>query len=178
MSRLRVVCALLAAAALSLQSCGYALVGRGVSVDPDIKKIGVPMFKDLASGKPGLDQRITRQVIDELLRRGRFQVVQESEGVDALVDGEITGYNETPVGYDDPAEVNTNATASRYAVTVYARVKYTKKGVAEPLWSNDAFSVSEHFEVSGTGLIDPEQAFERLSTEFAQRLVADMLEAF
>ncbi|HUG53747.1 MAG TPA: hypothetical protein VMR21_09100, partial [Vicinamibacteria bacterium] len=71
---------LLAAAAALMAalatSCGYALVGRGTVVDPDIKRIGVPLFRD-ATGRPGLDQTITQKVIEELLKRGRFDVVQD-----------------------------------------------------------------------------------------------------
>ena len=65
--------------------CGYALVGRGTIVDPTIKRIGVPLFKD-GTGRAGLDQRITRGVSEELLKRGRFDVVQSAAGVDALVE--------------------------------------------------------------------------------------------
>ena len=30
----------------TLACCGYALVGRGTVVDPGIKRIGVPLFRD------------------------------------------------------------------------------------------------------------------------------------
>lgn len=185
MRAIRAVAALLLALALS--GCGYALVGRGVIVDPTIKKVGVPLFKD-GTGKAGLDQKITEKVIEELLKRGRFDVVQERQGVNALVEGELVGYNNTPVGFSDaglPTTPTTGTTtttqATRYSITLRAKVRYTKVGVDEPIWANDSFFLSEEYDL-GT---DPsaffdreEQALERLTEAFSRSLVAAMLEAF
>jgi hypothetical protein len=165
---------------LSLGSvaCGYTLAGRGVLSDPTIKKIGVPLFKDI-TGKPGLDQKITAKVIEELLKRGHFDVVQGSTGVNALVVGEITGYNVAPIGFADPGKLVTEA--SRYSITVTARVKYVKEGETEPIWSNDSFSFKDEYDLGDQtqAFFDREdQAIERLSTDFAKTLVTNMLESF
>jgi hypothetical protein len=169
---------------LSSLACGYTLAGRGALTDPTIKKIGVPLFKDV-TGKPGLDQKITEKVIEELLKRGHFDVIQGSTGVNALVVGEITGYTVAPVGFADPSKTITEA--NRYSITVTARVKYVKEGVTEPIWSNDAFSFKDEYDLGRsdqlfpetTGFFDREdQAIERLSTDFARTLVTNMLEAF
>jgi hypothetical protein len=167
---------------VALNGCGYALVGRGVVVDPTIKKIGVPTFAN-ATGKPALDQKITQRVIEELLRRGRFDVVQERSGVDALVEGELLRYDAQPVGFSAEAggAGGTTTQASRYAITVTAKIRYGKVGAPEPIWSNDAFQFRDEYEVGS----DPasffdreEQAIDRLATSFARSLVAAMLEAF
>lgn len=171
------ITALLLCLAVGASGCGYALVGKGISVDPSIKRIGVPLFKD-RSGKPGLDQRITKDVIEELLKRGRFAVVQEATGVDALVDGELVGYTVTPIAFEGGSQDATQAT--RYAITVAARVRYTKTGVDEPLWASDAFSYRDDYDLGGAdNFFDrEEQALERLSKAFARQLVSSMLEAF
>jgi Lipopolysaccharide-assembly len=161
--------------ALALSSCGYALVGRGTSVDPDIKVVGVPTFRD-RTGRPGLDQEVTDLVIEELLKRGRFQVVNHSAGADAVVDGEITSYQARPVGFSggDTTE------ASRYSVVLSANVTYKKVGQREPIWQNPAFRANDEWDVG-----DPEaffdreeQAVDRLAKQFARELVAAMMEAF
>jgi len=169
--------ALVVALSLGSAGCGYALVGKGVSIDPSIKRFGVPLFKD-RTGKPGLDQRITRAVIEELLKRGRFAVVQESAGVDALLDGELVGYNITPIAFEGGSQDATQAT--RYAITLTARVRYTKTGVEAPLWSSDSFSYRDEYDLGGAdNFFDREdQALDRLATSFARNLVAAMLEAF
>ena len=110
--------------------CGYALVGKGVTTDASIRRIGVPLFHD-ATGKPGLDLRVTQRVMEELLKRGRFEVVQEAANVDAVVEGELLSYVVVPVGFSD--EGGSLAQPNRYSVTLTARVKYTKPGAPEPI---------------------------------------------
>ena len=179
MRRLAVLCA----ATALLSGCGYALVGRGVNVDASIKRIGVPIFKD-ATGKPGLDQRITEAVTAELLKRHRFEIVPDATGVDAVIDGEITSYVVRPAGYSNAAASPTSAAtaeATRYDVTLTARVRYRKLGTAEPLWENAAFSYSDQYDLGAdpSGLFDREdQSVERLAKAFARNLVAAILEAF
>ena len=62
-----------------------------------------------------------------------------------------------------------------------AAVVYRKIGQAEPIWSNDAFSQRDEYDMgqqSETYFDREEQSIERLATAFARSLVAAMLEAF
>jgi len=164
--------------ALTTSSCGYALVGKGVTTDASIRKIGVPMFRD-RTGKAGLDQKVTQKVIEELLKRGRFDVVQQPTDVDAVVDGELTAYIVVPVGFTDEGGARTQP--NRYAVTLSARIRYAKTGSTEALWENDAFAFREEYDVTedpSAFFHQEEQALDRLSAQFARSLVAAMLEAF
>ena len=169
--------ALCLALAAILPPCGYGLVGRGGGFDPSIKRIGVPLFKD-PTGRSNLDQKITQKVIEELLKRGKVDVVQTIDGVDAIVDGEIVTYQVTPVGFSGERG---STTASRYAITLTAKVKYYKPGVSEPIWQNDAFSFRDEYDLGSdaTSFFDREdQGVDRLALAFARSLVAAMLEAF
>lgn len=176
---------LLALAALLAAGCGYALVGHGVTSDASIKRIGVPLFKD-TTGKPGLDQKITEKVIEELLKRGRFDVVQDATGVDALVEGELVTYRSIPVGFSGGAAgaavpSQTQTEASRYAIVLTARVKYRKPGATEAIWESEALSFRDEYDVGedSESYFDREdQAIERLAVAFARSLVSQMLEAF
>lgn len=171
--------AVVASALLFSGGCGYALVGKGVTTDASIKKIGVPLFKD-TTGK-SLDQKITQKVTEELLRRGRFEVVPTATGVDAVVEGELVNYNAVPVGFTGPDDAGNRSQAGRYAITLTARVRYTKVGAAEPIWSSDSFSFRDEYDIgsdAGSFLDREEQSVERLTTQFARNLVAAMLEAF
>jgi hypothetical protein len=168
---------LLAAAGALASGCGYALQGRGITTDPSVKRIGVPLFKD-RSGKPGLDARVTEAVMEELLKRGRFTVVRETTNVDAVVEGEIQSWTVLPVGFTGEAGVTQ---ASRYAISLTASVVYRKIGQKDPLWANDAFSQRDEYDMgdSAQNYFDrEEQSIERLSAAFARSLVAAMLEAF
>lgn len=164
--------------ALAASGCGYALEGRGITTDPSIKRIGVPRFKD-NTGRVDLDARVTEAVVAELTKRGRFTVVKETTGVDAVVIGEILSYNNVPINFTGGQETVTEAT--RYMITLTASVVYRKVGEAEPLWENESFSVRDEYDLedSAESFFDrEEQSIVRLSEDFSQRLVAAMLEAF
>jgi hypothetical protein len=169
---------LLAAAAGALASgCGYSLQGRGITTDPSVKRIGVPLFKD-RSGKVGLDSRVTQAVIEELLKRGRFTIVKETTNVDAVVEGEIVSWTVVPVNFSSDTGVTQ---ATRYAISLTAKVVYRKIGQQEPLWSNDAFSQRDEYDMDQTAssyFDREEQSIERLAAGFARSVVAAMLEAF
>ena len=172
--------ALAAAMALALPACGYALVGRGTATDPTIKRIGVPTFKD-TTAKPALDQKITQKVIEELLKRGHFDVVQTATGVDAVVEGELVSYSVVPVGFSEEGTGANRTQASRYAITLTARVKYSKVGAEEPIWTTDSFQFRDEYDIGSdpaTFFDREDQALDRLATSFARNLVAAMLEAF
>jgi outer membrane lipopolysaccharide assembly protein LptE/RlpB len=172
--------ALAVAAALALSACGYALVGRGAATDPSIKKIGVPTFKD-TTAKPALDQKITQKVIEELLKRGHFDVVQTATGVDAVVEGELVSYSVVPVGFSEEGTGANKTQASRYAISLTARVKYSKVGAEEPIWATDSFQFRDEYDIGSdpaTFFDREDQALDRLATSFARNLVAAMLEAF
>ncbi|MEO8501028.1 MAG: LPS assembly lipoprotein LptE [Vicinamibacteria bacterium] len=167
----------LIAALVLLQGCGYGLVGRGGGLDPSIKRIGVPLFRD-GTGKPNLDLKITQKVTEELLKRGKVDVVQSIEGVDAIVEGEILTFQEAPVGFSG---TTTTTTASRYAITLTARVRYYKPGQAQPIWENAAFTFRDEYDLGSdrTAFFDrADQGVDRLAQSFARSLVAAMLEAF
>jgi hypothetical protein len=172
--------ALAAAMALALPACGYALVGRGTATDPSIKRIGVPTFKD-TTAKPALDQKITQKVIEELLKRGHFDVVQTATGVDAVVEGELVSYSVVPVGFSEEGTGANKTQASRYAISLTARVKYSKVGAEEPIWTTDSFQFRDEYDIGSdpaTFFDREDQALDRLATSFARNLVAAMLEAF
>jgi len=157
--------------------CGYSLQGRGITTDPTVKRVGVPLFKD-RSGKPGLATRVTQSVIEELLKRGRFTVVKEAAGVDAVVEGEIVSWTVQPVNFSSDTGVTQ---ATRYAIALTANVVYRKIGQKEPMWANSAFAQRDEYDMSenSQSYFDrEEQSIERLSVAFARSLVAAMLEAF
>ena len=164
--------------ALFVSGCGYSLEGRGITTDPSIKRIGVPLFKDL-TGKYDLDSLVTEAVVSELFRRGRFTVVKEITGVDAIVDGQILSFDVVPINFTDSGEFTE---ATRYAITLSAKVTYRKVGQKDPIWANERFSLRDEYDLddnASDNFFDREQqSMERLAESFARSLVAAMLEAF
>ena len=172
------VAAVVVVLSVLLSGCGYSLEGRGITTDPSIKRIGVPLFEDL-TGRSDLDSKVTAAVMNELLKRGRFTVVKEATGVDAIVDGEILAFDVVPINFTDSGQFTE---ATRYAITLSADVTYRKVGQREPIWSNERFSHRDEYDLddnASQNFFDREQqSMERLAESFARRLVAAMLEAF
>ena len=169
--------ALLLLSVSSGPGCGYGLVGRGGGFDPSIKRLGVPIFKD-NTGHASLDLKVTQKVTEELLKRGKIDVVQTTEGVDAILEGEIVSFQQQPVGFSGAGGATT---ASRYAITLTVKVRYFKPGEPQPIWQNDAFVFRDEYDLGAdaTSFFDREdQGVDRLAQAFARSLVAAMLEAF
>jgi hypothetical protein len=164
--------------ALLLAGCGYSLEGRGITTDPSIKTIGVPLFKD-STGKYDLDSLVTEAVVSELLKRGRFTVVKEKTGVDAIVEGQILSFDVVPINFTESGQFTE---ATRYAITLSASVTYRKVGQRDPIWSNESYSLRDEYDLDDSAsdnFFDREQqSMERLAESFARGLVAAMLEAF
>ena len=78
----------LAAAALAVSSCGYTLAGRGGTLPEHIRIIGIPQFVNRTTW-PEIDRIVTERVSEEFRGRGRYRVLPDTTGVDAVLTGTI-----------------------------------------------------------------------------------------
>ena len=170
---------MLIVSAMLVAGCGYALAGRGSFLPSRIQIIGVPAFVNLTPYFE-LDQLFTEKVRAELIGRGRYKIVPDTTGVDAILTGRITGLTIAPVSFTQEQQ------ASRYVATVTANIELRDTMDDRVLWQNPALSFREEFDAaSGTNALDPSaffgqgtNALQRLSTEFAHAVISALLEAF
>jgi outer membrane lipopolysaccharide assembly protein LptE/RlpB len=162
-----------AAACLFLAHCGYYLRGTGSSLPPNIKKIGVPMFKNLTT-RFDLDVKLTQNVVNELVARGKTEVVTDSSGVDAVLIGEINSFNVNAIAFSD------QNMADRYTITVVAKIVFRDLTSQKILFSNSSYVYQEQYEVPpGTSYETWEtQALDTVAEKFARSLVSTLLEGF
>lgn len=159
--------------------CGYSLSGRGSFLPAYIKRIGVPSFTN-ATSIFDVDRRVTDRVRSELLGRGKYVVVPETTGVDAVLSGEILSITVTPAAF------NAQQQATRYALTLTAKVEFKDLRANKVLWANPAMQYREEFDVTTTTQALDATAFfgqdvnavERIAGEFARSVVSAILEAF
>jgi hypothetical protein len=159
--------------------CGYALAGRGSFLPAYIQKIGVPTFVNRTTVF-NLETMLTQKVRAEFIGRGKYQILPESNGVDALLTGEVTSVTITPASFT-PQQL-----ASRYALTMTARIELRDMRENKVLWENPSVMFRQEYEATaGRSAIDPaayfqqnSDALERMSTEFARTIVSAILEAF
>lgn len=171
--------ALVVVAALAAASCGYTLAGRGSSLPAHIRVIGVPIF---ANRTPvfDLETQVTQKVRSELIGRGRYRVLPEATGVDAVLTGEVMNVSVVPASFTE------DQLAAGYVVTMTAQVALRDTRDDRVLWENDRLVFRQEYEAqSGTNILDPAaffgqdaSALERLTTDFARSVVSAILEAF
>jgi hypothetical protein len=166
-------------AVLSQVSCGYSLAGRGSFLPAYIKRIGIPLFTN-STTVFNLDQRVTDKVRSEFIGRGKYTIVPEQTGVDAVLIGTITGVTLTPAAFNQQQQ------ATRYALAMNGSVEFKDLHTNKTLWANSSMSYREEFDVPASpNTLDTQtffgqdaNALDRLSNEFARALVSAILEAF
>lgn len=171
--------ALLAVAVAAAPGCGYALAGRGSYLPAYIQTIGVPVFGNRTSVFE-VEQLITQRVRAELIGRGKYRVVPDATGVDAVLKGEITNVSVMP------SAINEQGQATRYAVSFSMNIEFADLRAGKVLWQNPALVFREEYEVTtvATGP-DPaaffgqsRNAVERIAGDVARTIVSSILEAF
>jgi hypothetical protein len=174
-----IFCGLCVLGALLFSSCGYSLAGHGSFLPVYVKTIGVPTFAN-RTVIFNLETMLTQKVRSEFIGRGKFQVLPESTGVDALLAGEVVAVT------IQPASFTPNQLASRYAITMVAKIELRDLRENKVLWENPSVTFRQEYDATGgRAVIDPAaffqqdtNALERLSTEFARTIVSAILEAF
>jgi hypothetical protein len=159
--------------------CGYSLAGRGSFLPDYIKTIGIPTFVN-RTPVFNLETQMTQKVRSEFIGRGHYQIVPEAGNVDALLNGEITSVSIQPVSF------TTQQLASRYTITMSARVELRDVRENKVLWENPNLVFRQEYEAqSGQAALDPAaffgqdaNALDRMTTEFARTIVSAILEAF
>ena len=165
--------------AVAAAGCGYALAGRGNALPDHIRRIGIPNFENQSS-TPDLDRILSDAVRAEFSSRGRFQVVTDTTGVDAVLSGALK-----PIVMQVAALTDTRQ-ASKYLISVHASVEFKDLRDNKVLFTNQNVRVNDEYEVTGSTVVnDPSAIFSqdanaltRLARTFARSLVASILEAF
>jgi len=179
MTRRRCLGVVVVALATTSWSCGYALAGRGSFLPAYVKVIGIPQF---VNNTPvyEIEQVFTERVRTEFINRGNYQVQPQNTGVDAVLRGEILNISIQPASFTDEQQ------ASRYILTVTAKIEFRDLKTNKVLWDNPQWVFREEYEATaGTDALDPNaflaqgsDALERVGSEFAKSIVSAILEAF
>jgi hypothetical protein len=180
--------ALCLALALFLSACGYHVGGTGALLPPGLKVIAVPALKnDTATYR--IEQRMTEAVVHEFIARTKYRIVPSEESADAVLHGEITSFEAIPAVFDTtPAPTSPSATvstttarATTMLVSVHMKVLLEERETKKTLYKNDNYLFRQPYEIStdpAKFFDEQEPALDRMSRDFAARLVSDVLENF
>jgi hypothetical protein len=177
--------------ALCLSACGYHVGGTVSQMPPGLKVIAVPALKN-DTPRYRIEQRMTEAVVHEFIARTKYRIVSSEDSADAVLHGEITSFEAIPAVFDTtptttpnsttvPTVNTTTARATTMLVSVHVKVSLQERETKKVLYENDDYLFRQPYEIS----TDPAKFFdeqgpalERMSRDFAARLVSDVLENF
>ena len=159
--------------------CGYSLAGRGSFLPSNIRTIGVPTFANRTTVF-NLETQLTEKVRGELIGRGKYQILPQDSGVDAVLVGDLTTASITPSSF------NQQQLALRYTITIVASIQLRDVRENKVLWENPSMVFRQEYDnTSGTNALDVSaffgqdaNALDRVGTDFARTVVSAILEAF
>jgi len=156
--------------------CGYHLVGTSSNLAPSLQTLYVaPLINQTARSE--VDQRLTEQITQEWVKRGRFQLVSSADKADAVLSGTIKSTIVNPVQFDQQGR------ATQYQLTVTIDIQLVDRTGEKQvvLWRDEQFSRNTAYPVDPLAIdyFDREvEAVDALSRSMARDLVTTILEGF
>jgi outer membrane lipopolysaccharide assembly protein LptE/RlpB len=160
---------------LSGTGCGYHTAGHIVSIPENVRTIAVPAFASQVQTFK-VEQILTKAVVREMVTRTHYHIIsEESDDADATLHGTVLSTYASPLTYDSKT-----GRAASALVVVTIKVSLTDKS-GKVLYQNPSYLFREQYEVSSdlaTFFEEDSPAYQRLSRDFAQTLVSNILEGF
>ena len=159
---------------LFLTGCGYHTVGASSHLPANIRTLAVPTFSTRAQAFH-TEFAFTQAVVRELNTRTKYQVINRDNDADATLRGTIVSESASPLTYD-----STSGQTSSYLITITAKVVLTARD-GHVLYQNDALPFREQYQSTQdtTSFIQEDSpAVQRVARDFAQAVVAAILESF
>ena len=167
-----VLCVCICGVCLLGLECGYHLSGTGSSLPEHIQTVNVPMFKNMTT-RYELDLKLTQRVIDELVARGKLEVVEEKTA-DALLVGEIQSFRAIPIAFSG------ESAADRYNIIIVTKIVLRDNVNKKVIYSNPNLVYQYEYGVpEGSDFESVESlAIDVVAERFARSLVSTILEGF
>jgi outer membrane lipopolysaccharide assembly protein LptE/RlpB len=167
-----------------VSGCGYHTVGSAAHLPDTVHTLAVPVFKNKTQYYH-TEIPMTQAVVREFTDRTRLTVLPNADdGADATVDGTIISESVQPLTYrTETTDVQTGQTTSvtsSFLITINVNVLVTDRD-HRILYQHTNYVFHEQFETTtdlASFVEEDSPAVQRLSRDFAQTLVSDILESF
>jgi hypothetical protein len=169
------ILAALIAASLISSACGYHVAGRAAQLPAAWETIAVPAFTNNTT-RYRIEQRFTQAVIREFITRTKYRIIQDQGSADAVLHGTILSIETTPVLFDA-----TSGEVTTMLVTVHTKVELIDTSTKKPVYENADMIFRDEYQISAdvqSFFEESGPALERMSHDFASKLVANVLEKF
>ena len=164
---------------LLLIGCGYHAVGSATHLPANVRTLSVPVFSTRAQ-QFHTEFAFTQAVVKELDARTKYVILNPSSSdpttdADATLHGSILSETASPLTYDSES-----GQTSSYLITVTARVVLNARD-GHVLYENNSLVFREQYQSTqdvSSFIQEDGPAVQRLARDFAQTVVANMLESF
>jgi outer membrane lipopolysaccharide assembly protein LptE/RlpB len=166
---------LLSVFSLGATGCGYHVAGRTSALPPEIHVIAVPTLEN-ATTTYRIEQRLTSATIHEFLSRTPYKVVSEPSSGDAVLKGKVLTLEAVPLLFD-----TTSGRATTMLVQMKCEVTLTQTSNDKVLYHTNNFVFRSEYEISTdvtSFFSEQDPALDRVAKDFAQRLVAAVIENY
>ena len=158
-----------------LAGCGYHPAGSPAHLPDTVHTLAVPIFKNTTQSYR-TEVMFTQAVIRELSSRTPYRLISGNNAdADATLDGTITGFQVTPLTYNSQT-----GQSSSFLITIRATVTLKDRN-GKVLYKNPSYLFRQQYETTedlASFIQEDNAAEQRLSRDFAQAVVSDLLESF
>jgi outer membrane lipopolysaccharide assembly protein LptE/RlpB len=155
--------------------CGYHTAGKVNIIPENVRTIAVPAFVN-QTHTFRIEQMLTSAVVREMVLRTHCHIVNQADAdADATLKGTVLSTYTTPMTYDSKS----GRAASVLVVISMSVTLKDKQG--KILYENGSYLFREQYEISqdpNSFFEEDTPAYQRLSRDFAQTLVSNILEGF
>ncbi len=158
-----------------LVACGYHLAGRGAVLPASTRVVAVLPFAN-HTRQPQLGQALGAAVAQEFQQRAHYRIQPVLAGSDVAVHGDVRSLQATPVTFDAAS-----GRATTVEVVMHVQVWLTAEPGGREIYRNNDLVFHEQYQISTEQqnfFEENSSAYQRLSREAAQTVVANILEAF
>ena len=160
---------------LLLTGCGYHTAASAAHLPKTVHVLAIPTFQN-ATQSYHTEVAFTQQVIREFSSRTPYKLVAGNDpDADATLEGTVTSFQVVPLTYNSQT-----GQSSSFLVTIRAKVILTDRN-HKILFQNSSYLFRQQYETTEdlvTFIQEDPAAVDRISRDFAQAVVSDILESF
>lgn len=156
--------------------CGYHTTGSAVHLPAALQTLAVPTFVN-ATQSYRTEMAFTQAVVHEFKSRTSYSIIDagHADSASAVLRGTIVKFDIIPLTYNSQT-----GQSSSFLITIVAQVSVTDRD-KRSLYKNDNYLFRQQYQTTQdlTSFIQEDPAaVRRLSRDFAQSLVSDILNSF
>lgn len=141
-------------AALVLTGCGYHLVGEQIGLPDDVRSLGVGTLQN-RSREYGLEKSLAFAMEREIHERGRFRMVEDPGGADAVLSGTIRDVNVRPVAFDS------SDLAVEYEIGLTLDLTLTRQRDGQVIWHVRGLRETDEYSASSRVVVTSSSQFQQ-----------------